>query len=135
MGKSCSFALQYPNCLWEKALHSLCNILFIFVFHFGSMTMTMSMRSIAYGGKSCSYALQYPILLCFPFWLYDYDYVYEVNCLLEKAVHSLCNILFIFVFHFGSMTMTMSKRSIAYGKKLFIRFAISYLSLFSILAL
>ena len=86
-------------------------------------------------GKSCSFALQYPIYLCFPFWLFDYDYVYEVNCLWEKAVHSLCNILFIFVFHFGSMTMTMSMRSIAYGKELFIRFAISYLSLFSILAL
>ena len=57
-------------------------------------------------GKSCSFALQYPIYLCFPFWLYDYD--------------------------------NMSMRSLLQypnGKKLFIRFAISYLSLFSILAL
>ena len=119
MGKSCSFALQYPIYL---------------CFPFWQLTMTMSMRSIAYGKKLfIRFAISY--LSLFSILALDYDYVYEVNCLWEKAVHSLCNILFIFVFHFGSMTMTMSMRSIAYGKKLFIRFAISYLSLFSILAL
>ena len=36
-------------------------------------------------GKSCSFALQYPIYLCFPFWLFDYDYVYEVKLLMGKS--------------------------------------------------